>query len=241
VDSITQPDQLEKIKAAALSVYPHEMCGLLTAHDFIPCDNLHETPKKAFIIDPLVIRKHAGLITGIVHSHTRKASRPEVFDLRTPSYRDMVGAQKSGVPWFIVGTEGETVTPPVRIPRVPSNVYLERQFIWFINDCYTLVQDYYRFELGIVLQGHKADFDFRSHDKLDGIFDRYLLDYGFKAYQTLDGIKNGDVLLLSNGGHQRNHLGIYHDGQVLHQDLLSILQPLEYFIGGIHAVLKYEG
>lgn len=233
--------QWRKIESAALAAYPREMCGILTDKTFYAGDNVHETPESAFTLDPVFVRLYSGKIRAIVHSHCRDPKTPEVFDLRTPSHADMQGAKASGVPWLIVGTEGETVTPPLQIPRVPSREYLGRPFIWFINDCYTLVQDYYRFELDIELPDHKADRDFKTMRHFDGLFDGHIENYGFKSVQTLDGIKNGDLLLIDNAGHKRNHLGVYHNGYIIHQDMLSISQPLENFIGGIHAVLKYAG
>jgi len=145
--------QVEKIRVHTLRCYPEEMCGVLVDNDFFPIPNVAENKLMSFALDSehLAVIASRCKIAGIVHSHCRNIKHPEVFDTRTPSIADLAGQKQSKVPWLIVATEGETVTPPLTIPRTPSNYYIGRPFIWFINDCYTLVQDYYLFELGIAL------------------------------------------------------------------------------------------
>ena len=234
-------EQFKEIKDYTLSCYPNEMCGIITENIFVPIDNVHENPEDNFTLNPVQIAPFFGKIDAIIHSHTRAIDKTEILDLRTPSYADVLGQKKTNIPWLIVGTEGVTVTPPLTIPRIKNNNYIERPFIWFMNDCYSLVQDYYWFELGIDLPDHKADKDFTTIRRRDGLFDNYIQEYGFEEYNplTVEFLK-GDIFLLDNGGAIRNHLGIYTgDGYVLHQDMLSRREPVENFAYKIHKVLRY--
>ncbi|RKZ02642.1 hypothetical protein DRQ25_18445 [Candidatus Fermentibacteria bacterium] len=234
-------EQIQAIKSWALVCYPEEMCGIITEGVFKTLPNSAENPKEAFRIDEKLLLPFLGKIDAIVHSHCHNPKKPTALDVRTPSSADVQGQISSGVPWLIVGVDGSMVTPAITIPREPSASYLERPFIWFINDCYTLVQDYYQFELGIALTDHKIDKDYKTLRNYDNLFERYIKEYGFKETDSIEGLKNGDLLLLNNGVATCNHLGIYHNGEVLHQDEMSVSQPFVAFIGRINKVLKYVG
>jgi proteasome lid subunit RPN8/RPN11 len=221
--------QRTKIEKHTLKCYPEEMCGFLTKADFIPVQNTAEDREKSFKIDAIDFAKHHDEIIAIVHSHTRPLKQAEVFDLRAPSYQDYLNQKLTNRPWLIVGCESITVTDPIQFPRIPSNEYVGRRFQWFLNDCYNLVQDYYLHECGIVLP------DARHKNNL---FDAYFEQYGFVEI-TVDQIQENDLIIIDQGGYKANHLGIYTQGKILHQAMVSALVPFETFIGRIHKVLRY--
>ena len=231
-------EQKRLIEQHTLECYPQEMCGFLTEDSFIPVKNEAEHPEKSFSISALAIAQHFEQITAIVHSHTRDKKKVELFDLRTPSYADFINQKKLPFPWLIVGCEGLSVTDPLQFPRVPSQEYIGRKFQWFINDCYSLVQDFYRFELGIILRDAVITADYQDIRDLSGVFLPYIEDYGFSEVK-LDEIREGDLVLLDNGGKVDNHLGIYTDGKILHQDMISCIVPFETFLGRIKKVFRY--
>jgi len=233
--------QTKAIKNHAVECYPEEMCGLIVRGDFIPMANLHKNPKENFTISELDMFAYLGEIDAIVHSHCYDRAKPTMLDIRTPSVEDIIGQKASGIPWFIVGTEGENLTEPVILPRESNNTYLGRPFIWFINDCYTIIQDYYEFELGITLREHRHDIDFKDIRKLDKLFKDDIIKYGFEATTDISDMQNGDLLLLDNTLATQSHLGIYHNGEIIHQDEVSVSVPFATFIGRIHKVLKYVG
>jgi proteasome lid subunit RPN8/RPN11 len=226
------------IELHIMQEYPKEACGLLTEHDYIPCRNLHETPEKAFRFDRLEFAINYKSATALIHSHCRDPRKPVVFDPKTPSYADMLGQRRTKLPWLIFECEGVGVYEPLQFPRIPNTNYIGRPFIWFINDCYTLVQDWYRFELGIELQDYKLDKDYEDIRNLDGIFAEHIESYGFQEV-PLEFIQVGDLLLVDNAGFKENHLAIYTDSGVLHQDMLSVTVPFQHFLGRINKVLRY--
>lgn len=238
---ILNPTQTDKIREYTLFCYPREMCGILTEEDFHPLTNIAENPETSFSIDPKNLIPFLGKIKAVVHSHTKDPRKVSLFDLRTPSIEDINAQKLANVPFLIVGTEGQNVLPALEIPREKTNNYIGRPFIWFIYDCYTLVQDYYLFDLGISLPDHKADKDYKELKDFDNVFAPYISEYGFIEKNDLEGLKNGDLFLLDNAGVQKNHLGIYHNGKVLHQDMISCEVPFEYFLGRIQKRLVYVG
>ena len=233
--------QTQQIKEHTLSCYPEEMCGIIVGENFIPLKNVADNPKKEFRILEQDLIPYLGKIIAIVHSHCYNSERPGILDIRTPSATDIKQQKLSNVPWLILGTDGSVTTPYIQIPREPSKELLGRPFMWFVNDCYTLVQDYYKFNLNIDLPEHKADVDYKQLKNHDNLFDEYIEEYGFEASDDITNLKNGDLLLLNNGLAYRNHLGIYHNEHVLHQEELSLSQPFATFIGRINKVLRYVG
>lgn len=235
--------QWNKIVEHTLQEHPNEMCGVITEDDFIPITNVSETPDKSFVMASTEIAplQNKGMVKAIIHSHCRDKKTPEVFDLRTPSRTDIDFANFCKIPSLIVSCEGITVTQPIELPRIKSDNYLGRRFMWFINDCYTLVQDYYHFELGITLADHEATTDYAEVRIANNLFDPFVQQWGFVEQKSLEGLKNGDLLLLDHAGFKRNHLGVFHNNTVLHQGMISVAEPFSTFIGRINSVLKYVG
>lgn len=232
---------LDELHRGILNNYPNESCGFILKDDtIIFCMNISKTPEKAFKIDSTDYVKYSDDIKYIFHSHCIDPRKGKNLDPRTPSLKDMEGQILTDLPWLIFATEGWVVSEPITLPRNPNTNYLDRPFIWFINDCYTLVQDYYKFELGIELKPYILH-DYTAIRKSDKVFDEFIEDYGFIELQNLDDLQNGDLFILDNSGFTENHLGIYHDGYILHQGLLSCKEPLENFLGQIKKRLKYVG
>jgi proteasome lid subunit RPN8/RPN11 len=231
--------QKAKIHKYSLLCYPNEMCGLLTEDDFISIPNLSEEPRSNFKLDTKAMLPYLGGVKAIVHSHCKNPKLPSVLDERTPSIADMEGQKTSAVPWLIVSCDGSVVSSPLQIPREPNNNYIGREFIWYVSDCYTLVQDYYKFELNILLPDHKAREDYRLLRNSHNLFDAFIEEYGFVTKHNWADAVNGDLVLLNHKGSVRNHLGIYHNGKIIHQDMLSVEIPFEQVLPYICEFLTY--
>jgi proteasome lid subunit RPN8/RPN11 len=232
---------IDELSRGIINNYPEESCGFILKDDTIVfCYNLADNPEKAFKINPADYIKYSGEIKYIFHSHCVDPRKGKTLDPRTPSVKDMEGQRVSGIPWLIFATEGWVVSDPIELPRTPSKDYLNRPFIWFINDCYTLVQDYYKFELGIELKPYILH-DYTAVRKSDRVFEEFIEDYGFKESATLDDLQNGDLFIIDNSGFTENHLAIYHEGSILHQGLLSCKEPIENYMYQIKRRLRYVG
>ena len=228
------------IQTHILNTFPEEMCGIIVEGDFIPLQNIAENKEETFKIDTKELIPFLGKIEFIVHSHCQNENTPLHFDIRTPSLNDVKGQKLSGVPWLIYGTEGETVTEPLKLPRTPSRDYEGRPLIWYISDCYNLVQDYYRYELNIILKDHDIKQEAKDLVNAARNLEKNGLNLEFTLIpETLD-FRNGDVLVLNNSI-PGVHLGVYHEGYIIHQDDISIKHPLAYFIGRILGTFRYAG
>ena len=232
--------QKKAIEKHTLACYPEEMCGFLTADNFIPVENTAEDKEHSFKIDAIEFAKHNADIIAIVHSHTRPLKQAELFDLRAPSYQDYLNQKQTNLPWLIVGCESITVTDPIQFPRIKSNEFTDRRFQWFLNDCYNLVQDYFFYERGIELPDAIIEHDYLDIRHKNYLFDNYFEQYGFEEIK-LDDIKEGDLIIIDQGGYKANHLGIYTQGKILHQAMVSSIVPFETFLGRIYKVLRYVG
>ncbi len=215
------------------------MVGVLTVDSFIPLTNAAKEPTKSFSINTLDYAKVIDKTIAIVHSHCRDTKYASPYDLRTPSLADITNQKRSNKPWLIVGTDGELVTAPLQFPRIPNDNYIGRPFIWYINDCYNLVEDYYRYSLNIILPNKDITFDWTKLSHLSDAFNKYIKDYNFTDIYKVEEIRKGDLVLLDRNGVSASHLGIYEDGYIIHQDNLSRRQPLSNFIGNIRRILRY--
>jgi proteasome lid subunit RPN8/RPN11 len=229
----------EKIAELALSRFPKELCGVLRSGEFIELENIAEEPETSFRFDPTQYI-HYRDCDAIIHSHTKKQKRAYRLDLRTPSRADRIGQIESNKPWGIIATDGISVMEPIWLPRTPNNTYLGRPFIWFINDCYTLVQDYYLFEFGIRLIDHALEFDYmQGHRLQDKVFEKYISAAGFVERDVVGELRKGELLLLNHAGVEQSHLGIYTGDTVLHQDILSTVVSTDRVYHKISRVLAH--
>jgi len=232
-------EAFDAITKATLRCYPNEMVGIISDGKFVELTNVSPSPETHFSVDPLEYEKMVD-VEFIVHSHTTNTSESSRWDLRTPSNADLINQRAGSVPWLIVGTEGENVMKPIRLPHVPNNEYLDRRFIWYVSDCYTLVKDYYQFEYGIFLRDHPVEFDW-GVDCFDNIIERHFGPAGFiHDVLELENIQNGDLLLLGVMDTIKNHLGIYEDGYVIEQMGISRRRPIRNYRSRIVRIVRHE-
>jgi proteasome lid subunit RPN8/RPN11 len=126
---------------------PAECCGLAVVIKgrlrYVRCRNRAPDGELLFEIAPedWAAAEDKGEIVAVCHSH--------VFAAPTPSMADLVGCEKSGLPWLIVnhpvGTHTVTMPSGYRAPLVG------RPFVHGVLDCYSLARDYYREALGLEL------------------------------------------------------------------------------------------
>ena len=201
---------------------PKESCGLLLnikgKQRYYPCRNLSMTDHQCFIIDPedYVKADNTGEIVGVVHSHP---ITPPI-----PSQADKISCEDSNLPWYIVN------------PKTEQWGYLEpcgykapilgRQWVWGVTDCWALVRDWYKEELGITLRDWKRPITLEEFIK-NPMFESCAEATGFKVLEPNEKLKNGDLLFMSIMAEGLNHVAIFIDGDVLLHltDRLSFIEP----------------
>jgi proteasome lid subunit RPN8/RPN11 len=196
---------------AAKEVYPRESCGLLLLvkgkQKYWPCKNIAKYPEQMFQICPIDYAKgeELGEVIAVVHSHP--VASP------APSEADKVAASKGKIPWYIVNPKLEQWAT-----HIPKGSYISpllgRKWVWAVQDCWTLVRDWYQQE-GLALRDWERPSDpeqFIKSPMFDGAFGAT----GFRMLKDEKLIK-GDALLMSIGSSGLNHCAVYlGDGNILH-------------------------
>ena len=188
--------------------FPRECCGLVAVikgrRKYFRCKNIAETPVEHFILSGWNVVEDQGEVVAIAHSHPK--TNPE------PSVADKVACEKSELPWFIVNpnTEAWGGCEPTGF-ELP---YVGREFSFGVIDCYTLVRDWYKKELGV---------DLRDYERRDKFWDRgenlYLDNFAAEGFRKIpvDEVQRGDLLLMQLVSPLPNHAAIYlGDQQILH-------------------------
>ena len=201
---------------------PKESVGVLLnikgKEKYFPCRNLSMNQNQCFILDPedYVKADNLGEIIGIVHSHP--ITPPE------PSEADRVSCEHSNLKWYIVNPKTETwgycepcgFKPPLR----------GRQWVWGLQDCYSLVRDWYKQEKNIELRDWTRPTT-PEEFLLNPMFEQCAWRTGFRELRAEEKLINGDLLFMSIGSPGLNHVAIFLDGDVLHHlaDRLSCKEP----------------
>lgn len=201
--------------AAAEAARQRECCGLVVLvggkQCYIPCRNRAPSGQE-FIIEETdwADAEDRGDIQCVVHSHVGVPP--------APSQADLIGIESTRLPWLIVNmpTGSHTITKPSGY-EAPL---IGRQFVHGVTDCYSLIRDYYRQELGIALKDYARDHEWwrKGHNLYHELFD----DAGFTPVR-LEDLREHDVLLMRLASRVDNHGGIYlGNNRILHHPMTRL-------------------
>lgn len=225
-------------KEHALKEYPHESVGAIYEGVYHALENVAPEPKKSFRLETYPAEASA-----IIHSHTQTTSC-------APSHDDMVSQQMDDPrrPWGILSCNGRTCKGIEWFGDAADvKPYVGRTFLSGQRDCWCLVRDIYRKELGVdTLPNLPRDDDwFRGPNPKDLLSRMNIEKAGFERI-SLREMRPWDIVLGSIGSRVTNHCGIYiGNNQVLHhlEDALStraLINPwvkrLRYYLR--HSLLK---
>lgn len=91
------------ITEEALSKWPEEMVGYVKEGKFYALKNVSKDPKRRYKLSPSdTIMLLSANIDYLVHSH------PTLDN--SPSRLDIISQRSTGIPFLIIGTDGETTT-----------------------------------------------------------------------------------------------------------------------------------
>jgi proteasome lid subunit RPN8/RPN11 len=223
----------------ALDLFPEEAVGYVARGMYFPLRNRHDTPTEAFEVnsnDTLAAFEDG--MTILIHSHTNGQI--------SPSMRDMQQQELMAVPWGIIVLDaGRTIEEngqPQMIrwtffgDELPIPALIERQHLWNVYDCYTLVRDYYRLERDVVLPIYPREPHWEEL-KIDMIEPK-LAEAGFQPVALAE-LQKHDVLCMKIGRNSINHLAVYTGDELMVHHLASrasrhepITRWLNHFHGG---------
>lgn len=213
-----------EIVDAAEGSAPHEITGFLhrDGKGSLRFDRTQNTKQhEEFAVDPTEALRHLSVGTAFcfVHSHCQT---PHVF-----SEHDLSSIRTTAMPWILYSTRTHSFNfkrPPGNLPPLEG-----REFILGLQDCVTLVSDYYE------TQGLPAwPFFTRPPSSLehgDPLDHAIIQGQGFIRSSTED-LTVGDLLMIAVGFRgQPNHLAVYlGEGLILHQ-----------LVGNVSSKCLYEG
>jgi proteasome lid subunit RPN8/RPN11 len=219
------PALLKLILAHASREAPRESCGLLVSTsgnlaEYVPCRNLSSLDHFQIHPEDWADCEDRGHVLGVAHSHPGQAQLE-------PSPWDLEGQAETGLPWYIVLPDSGAW---LRFGASPQE---GRVFAWGVEDCFSLVSDYY---------GGMVDFlrEPKFWESTD-LFRRGMALAGFHE-RGLNDPAPGDVMLFSiHGNGIPNHCAVYLGyGTILHHlpGRLSRVEPIGAWVRDLVAICR---
>lgn len=220
-------------------------CLVLNDGRVILTDNTHEEPKDHFSIDTKTFMKvySSGRLAAVVHSHIYEYDNPMMFDTSEgPSAKDIIQQKEMLTPWGIgCVVNGQMRSLTYWGDSLPILPYEHRQFVDGAYDCYRLVRDWYRQELGIILEDFPRDNRWWE-DGYDLVAEILAATPQLRRKEVGD-IQRGDILVFSILSSLPNHSSIYlGDGKLLHHKYgkLSNIEDVSRWMEHLEYVMRYE-
>ena len=175
------------IQAHAAECFPAECCGLIVNDVYVQCRNISKHTDQ-FEIHPedLVAAEDSGETQAFVHSHPNASARASELDLLQIELHEK--------PWVICA-----------YPDIEFQVYepcgykaplVGRNYIHGIQDCYSIVRDFYERELGINLIDFERKDAWWEHKESKSL---YLDGFGEAGFIEVNDLQYGDVMLCRVG------------------------------------------
>ena len=189
-------------KSFFIKAFPNEAVGYLKDGKFYELENLSSNPRHSFEVRPDFLLNEPDVL---VHSHC--VTTRSMFDPRSPSYEDLKTQIAIDIECAVCVTDGVECSDPMYWGN-PKNrpALVGRDFIHNIQDCFSLVQDYYFQELGIELRSVPRYAGW-AQDGLTLIESSYI-DMGFKEIPISEA-KANDLFFYQVHAKTPNHLGVY--------------------------------
>ena len=204
---------------------PNEICGLLTIYKgkekYNPCRNLAEDPEDQFIIDPddWMKAEDEGEVIAVIHSHPNYPPYPSEADLASCEYLDL--------PFYIVNPE--TKQWHYFKPSGYKKGLIGRQWVWGIQDCWSLVEEWYKENKNIQIEHWPRPKSPKEFSK-NPLFEYALPKLGFIEIENTVDLQEGDVLLMdtTNTG-KLDHVALYLGNQTIFHHCVKRLSCRELY------------
>ncbi len=186
------------IQTHAAECFPAECCGLIVSDAYVPCRNISKHADQFEIHHKdLAKAEDLGEIQAYVHSHPNASARASELDL--------LQIELHQKPWVICA-----------YPDIEFQVYepcgykaplIGRNYIHGIQDCYSIVRDFYERELGIHLPDYEREDAWWESKESKSL---YLDNFEKEGFIEVSDMQYGDVLLCRVGRTEHvNHAVIW--------------------------------
>lgn len=225
--------ELRKIADAKPAI---EQCGVIEGGTIYVLPNVHENPTEHFQLSPEDVVGYAKKNIIVWHTHT-------FWGLTQLSVQDVIAAKFWGKPIMMVRAKSGELDfyDPKKV-----HPYTGRTFRYAHRNCWTLAQDYYRQELGIVLRDYFPDHPNEFFSDAPSKFLKYLGREGFAEIDR-DKVQIGDLLLTtekegSEGWHCSVLVKSFPGKMVLSQWVTrpSCVIPYRAIANRVHSVWRHK-
>lgn len=181
----------ETIKTAILAhtieCFPAESCGLIVDNKYVPCRNISKhTDQFEIHHEDLAAAEDIGEIQAYVHSHPNASARASEIDL--------LQIELHQKPWIICAYPD--IEFQVYEPSGYKAPLVGRNYIHGVQDCYSIVRDFYERELGINLIDFEREDAWWEHKESKSL---YLDGFGEAGFIEVTDLQYGDVMLCRVG------------------------------------------
>ena len=222
----------KKIIESFLDTYPEEGCGLIINKRgklvWVPCENAADNKEEDFKIpaEDYIKASLSGDIHAIVHSHPDASAELSEADKKMSDFL--------GIPFIVFSVPD--LEKVEYLPERIRNPLLGREYNFGVNDCYSLVRDYYYDKHDIVLPSmpFEDNWEEKGINYFDDLFDAY-------GFVEVDSPLESDVIVFNVRSSIPNHCGVYlGEGIFLHHSIhrLSCRESI-YGHGWINQVHRY--
>ena len=187
----------QAIAGEARKTSPNECCGLIVNGAIVSCHNSSPSPSDYFTIaaEDYIKASAMGEVEAVYHSH--------VGGVRGFSRPDVAACKQSNVPWIVFHAPSGDFFYADPTGGAP---YEGRQWTYGIHDCYAIVRDFYKRELGIELDDFERGDEMEWENKGWTMFVDNYSQQGFHEIESPE--QKGDILLMQVGAPSPNHVGV---------------------------------
>jgi len=197
---------------------PKECCGFIMSDGSVYRANNASANKNKFKIaaQDYALAARDSNIEAVYHSHPSTEPRFSEFDKFNSISHNFV---------YVLYSMRDNSFTQFDPSLAEFNKYIGRKFEIGKTDCYSLIKDFYKFELDIQLNEYHRDQAFHSY--LGDLFDKHFEREGFLKVDELQ--KYDCILLRKNEREPSNHIVLYLDNNlILHQPGKSYSRMEEY-------------
>lgn len=209
----------ELMKEHAMRESPLEACGVVWNGKYYPTRNIEASG--SFMCNPEDIpTTDIEEIEWVFHSHTNGN--------RGFSGSDVKHCNMCRIPYALYCTKTDEFF--FMNPETKEEPYVGRVYISGMQDCYTIVQDFYQREFNTTLP-HVNRWECWWKDGANLISNKVWEDMGFSVVKNKRELERGDVLVMQSGSKYPDHLAIYlGDEKILHH-CHNRLSNIELYVG----------
>lgn len=223
-------EQVQHVKDQAIEQYPNEIIFLLTEQNGLyQVDNIADDITKEFLVSSADMQRALSEnLIAVIHSHPDFEPCPSAADMRSQIATD--------VNYGIVATDGVNATDVYFWGKdIEKNPLVGRGFIHGIQDCYSLIKDYYAQELNIELDEYPRDWEWWNKGD-----DLYSFNVDKQGFIRVDEPQKGDMIFMQIRSNVPNHGAVYIGNDLIMHHITSSKAVDETRLSTEEPILRYR-